>query len=127
MVGIGGPNEGLGFAVVLAEMAVDRRLQVDERVEDAALQSPSGKCGVKALDGIGPGAGGGGEMEHPPGMPREPGAPFARLVDSVVVEDCVAQFAGWHRRFDPVEEADEFLMAVGDLQKPRCFGGFVIR
>ena len=42
-VGIGGPNKGFGFAVVLAEIAVDRGLQVDERAEDAALQSPAGE------------------------------------------------------------------------------------
>jgi len=29
-VGIGGPNKGFGFAVVLAEIAVDRGLQLDE-------------------------------------------------------------------------------------------------
>ena len=36
-VGIGGPNKEFGFAVVLAEISVDRGLQVDERTEDAAL------------------------------------------------------------------------------------------
>ena len=36
-VGIGGPNKGFEFAVVLAEIAVDRGLQVDERTENAAL------------------------------------------------------------------------------------------
>ena len=29
-VGIGGPDEGFGFAVVCAEVAVDRGLQVDQ-------------------------------------------------------------------------------------------------
>ena len=52
-IGIGGPDEGIGFAVVLAKVAVDRRLQVDERMEDAALQAPPGQRGEKALDGIG--------------------------------------------------------------------------
>jgi hypothetical protein len=41
-IGIGGPDEGLGFAVVLAEIAVDRRLQVDHRMEGAALQGAGG-------------------------------------------------------------------------------------
>jgi hypothetical protein len=101
-IGIGGPDEGFGFAVVLAKVAVDRRLQVDERMEDAALQAPPGQRCEKALDGIGPGARGGGEMEYPPGMPREPGAHFGMFVGGVIVEDRVDQFAGWDRRFDPV-------------------------
>ena len=41
-----------GCAVVLAE--VDRRLQVDERMEDTASQAPAGERGEKALDGIDP-------------------------------------------------------------------------
>ena len=65
MVGISGPNKGFGFAVVLAEVAVDRGLQVDERAKDAALQSLAGERGKEGLDGIGPGAGGGCEMKHP--------------------------------------------------------------
>jgi hypothetical protein len=49
VVGVGGPDEGLGFAVVLAEVAVDRRLQVDQRVEGAALQPPAGERGEEGL------------------------------------------------------------------------------
>src|SRR6516162_277040 len=75
-VGIGGPDEGFGFAVVLAEIAVDRGLQVDERAEDAALQSPAGEGGEEALDRIGPGARGGCEMKGPARMAGEPGAHF---------------------------------------------------
>jgi hypothetical protein len=51
---------------------------------------------------LGPGARGRGEMEHPAGMPREPGAHLGMLVDGIVVEDRVDQFAGRDRRFDPV-------------------------
>ena len=46
-VGIGGPDEGLGFAIVFVEVAVDGGLQVDQRAEDAALQSPAGERGKK--------------------------------------------------------------------------------
>ena len=45
-------------------------------------------------------------------MPREPGAHFGMLVDGIIVEDRVDQLAGRHRGLDPVEEADEFLMAM---------------
>jgi len=50
---------------VLAEVAIDRGLQVDQRAEDAALQSPAGEGGEEALDRIGPGARGGCEMKRP--------------------------------------------------------------
>ena len=43
LVWIGFPDEGLGLAIVLYDEAVDSRLQVDEGVEDAALQSPAGE------------------------------------------------------------------------------------
>ena len=41
--GIGGPGEGPGVLIVLGEIAVDGRLQVDDRTEDAALEPPSGQ------------------------------------------------------------------------------------
>jgi hypothetical protein len=44
-VGIGGPDERFGFAVVLAEIAIDCRLEVNERVE-AALPPTSGDTDV---------------------------------------------------------------------------------
>ena len=54
VVGIGGPDEGFGFLVVLTEVAVDRGLQVDQRAKDAALQPPAGERGEEGLDRIGP-------------------------------------------------------------------------
>lgn len=40
LVGIGGPPEGLGFMlVVLGEEAIDGGLEVDDGMEDAALQA----------------------------------------------------------------------------------------
>ena len=38
LVGIGGPEEGLGVTVGLGEVAVDGGLEVDDGAEDAALQ-----------------------------------------------------------------------------------------
>src|SRR3546814_10860201 len=57
-VGIGGPGEGLGFGVVLAHEAVDGGLEVDDGVEDAALEPSPGELGEEAFDSIEPGAGG---------------------------------------------------------------------
>src|SRR5215469_14665759 len=88
-VGIGGPDEGFGFAFVLAEEAVDRRLQVDQRMEDAALQSPASERGKEALDRIGPGTRGWREVKGPARVLGEPSAHFRVLVDGVVVEDRV--------------------------------------
>jgi hypothetical protein len=112
VVGVGGPHERFGSAVVLAEIAVDRSLQVDQRVEDAALQAPAGQRGKKAFDRIGPGARGWSEMKDPARMAGEPGAHFGVLVDGVVVEDRVNELAGWHRGLDPVQKTDEFLMVM---------------
>ena len=53
-VGIGGPGEGLGLSVVIFKEAVDCGLQVDDRVEDAALQPSLGQFGEEAFDGIEP-------------------------------------------------------------------------
>jgi len=109
---VGGPDEGLGFAVVLAEVAVDRGLQVDQRVEDAALQAPAGERGEEGLDRIGPGARGGREMERPARVPGEPGAHLGVLVGGIVIEDRVNELAGRHGGLDAVEETDEFLVAM---------------
>ena len=65
MVGVGGPDERFGFTVVLAEIAVDRGLQINQRMEDTALQASAGEGGEEALDRIGPRARGRGEMKGP--------------------------------------------------------------
>ena len=38
LIGALGPDEGLGVVVVLGEVAVDRRLQLDDRAEDPRLR-----------------------------------------------------------------------------------------
>ena len=111
-VGIGGPDERFGFAVVLAEIAVDRRLQVDERAEDAALQAPPGQGRKKPSTALARRARGRREMKSPARMAGEPGAHFGMLVDGIIVKDRMDQFAGRHRGLDPVQKTDEFLMAM---------------
>jgi len=37
-IGIRSPDEGFWAAIVLGEETIDRGLEIDERVEDAALQ-----------------------------------------------------------------------------------------
>ena len=46
-VGVGLPDERLGVIVVGLDEAVDRGLQVDQRVEDAAFEAPPGELAKK--------------------------------------------------------------------------------
>ena len=71
LFGAFGPDEGLGGAVVLGEVAVDRRLQLDDRAERAALEPPAGERREECLDRIEPGAGGRGKVEGPARVPGE--------------------------------------------------------
>lgn len=54
-VWIGGPDEGLWVCIGLFDEAVDGGLELDEGMEDASFQAPSGELGEEALDGIEPG------------------------------------------------------------------------
>src|SRR6188472_3056749 len=111
-IGIGGPDEGFGRPVVLVEIAVDGGLEVDQGMEDTALEPTAGEGCEEGLDGVGPRTGGRCEVEGPAGVTSEPGTDLGVLVGGVVVEDGVDQLAGWHGGLDPVEEADELLVPV---------------
>ena len=54
-IGIGGPLEGLGFIIVLGEKPVDGGLKIDDRSEDAALETPLGELREEALHRVEPG------------------------------------------------------------------------
>jgi hypothetical protein len=87
-------TKGLGLRFVLAEIAVDRGLEIDQRMEDAALQAAARERGEERFNRIGPGAGGGREMKRPSRVPGQPGAHFGMLVGGIVVEDRVDELAG---------------------------------
>lgn len=53
-VWVGGPSEGFWVGVLLGDEAVDGGLEINERVECAALQAPLGKFGKEAFDGVKP-------------------------------------------------------------------------
>jgi len=106
------PDEGARVLVVLLDIAIDRRLEVHDGAEVAALQAPARECREKALDGVDPGRRGRGEVEHPARMPGEPGAHPRVLVGGVVVEHDMDHLARRHRGLDLVEEADELLVPV---------------
>ena len=52
--GIGGPDEGFGLSIVFFQEAIDRDLEIEDRAEHTALQSPFGKRGEEAFDGVEP-------------------------------------------------------------------------
>lgn len=52
-----GPDEGFWLAIMLVEISVHRSLEVDDCVEDATLDAPSGQDGEEVLDSVEPGAG----------------------------------------------------------------------
>src|SRR5487761_1249418 len=60
-----GLTRSLGLAVVLGETVVARRLEIDQRAEDAALQAPAGQRSEKSFHRNGPGARSRGEVEGP--------------------------------------------------------------
>jgi hypothetical protein len=83
-VGIGGPDERLGAIVGFLEEAVDGGLQIDDRLEDPALEAALGQFGEEAFDGIEPGSRSRGEMENKAELAIEPGAHLGVLVGGVL-------------------------------------------
>ena len=117
-VGIGGPGEGLGVFVGLREEAVDGGLEIDDALEDAALEPLLGQLGEEAFDRVEPGGRGRGEVEVEPRMPFEPGANLGMLVRRIVVDDQVQVPPGRGLAVDLVEKADELLMPVAAMHWP---------
>ena len=97
---------------MLLEVAVDGGLEVDDALEDAALQPSAGQFGKEALDGVEPGGGGWGEVEGPSGVALQPSPDLGMLVGGVVIQDGVDDLPGRDIPLDGVEEADEFLVAM---------------
>src|SRR5258708_35453751 len=92
--------------------AIDCCLQVDDRQEDAAFQSPLCELGEEALDGVEPGCRCGREVECPAGMPGQPLAHLRVSVGGVVVDDGVDLLSRRPLRLDSVEKSDELLVPV---------------
>ena len=51
-MGISGPGERLGVLVGLAQEAVDGGLEIDDALEDTALEALSGQFGEEAFDRV---------------------------------------------------------------------------
>ena len=83
------PDEGLGFVVVLGEIAVDGGLEVDDRAEHPTLEPSLGEGGEEVFDGVEPGAGSWREVEGPARMASEPSPDLRMLMGGVVIGDRV--------------------------------------
>lgn len=107
------PSEWLRLVrVVLLDEAVDGGLQVDEQVEDVALEAEPGQLGEEALNGVQPGVAGWDEVDGPARVLLQSGADLEVLAGCVVVEDHVDFIAVRHAAHDLAEKADELLLAV---------------
>jgi hypothetical protein len=49
-IGIGGPDEGFWGLVVIDQEAIDGGLEIDDALEDAALQAPLGEVGEESVE-----------------------------------------------------------------------------
>ena len=102
-VGIGRPCEGLRVCVGLSHEAVDGGLEIDDGVEDTALQSTPAELGEEPLDGVEPGARGWCEVEDETRMAVEPDANARMLVGGIVVENDVDDLTDRNLRLDGVQ------------------------
>ena len=97
---------------MFGQISIDRRLQVDERAEDAATDALPCHLGEEVLHRIEPGRRGRCEVKGPARMACQPGQHFRMLVGGVVVEDDVDRLVRGNLALDSVEKANEFDMAV---------------
>ena len=111
-VWIGGPSEGLGLLIILFEEAVDRGLEIGDRSEHAAFQSPLCQGREKTFDSVEPRCRSGREVKGPAGMAGEPLADLRMFMGGVIVDDRLDRLSRWSPLLDGVEEANELLMAM---------------
>ena len=107
-----GPDEGFGVFVMLMDVTVDGGLEIDDRVEYAALQAAACERREEALDSVDPRTGFGREVEHPARMAGEPGPDLGVPVGAIVIDDGMDHLAGRDGALDRIEEADELLVAM---------------
>src|SRR5271154_3736404 len=88
-VGVFGPCERLRCLVVVGEIAIYRGLEVDNALEDAALESPLGQDGEEALDSIEPGSRCRREVEDEARMTSQPLDDLRVLMGRVIIENHV--------------------------------------
>ena len=112
--GVGGPDEGFGIGVGLGHEAVDGELQVDDGLEDAALETLACELGEEAFNGVKPGRRGRGvKWKVPARVTGQPSAhPLGCLWVASLSTTAWITFSHRNLRLYRIEEADELLMAV---------------
>ena len=73
-----GPDKGFGAGIVLAEMSIDRGLQVGDRAEEATADALPRHLGEEVVHRIEPGRRGRGEVKGPARMARQASTMRAR-------------------------------------------------
>ena len=111
-IGICGPAEGFWVFILLADVAVDGSLKINNRVEHTALQPSLCQLGKEAFDGIEPGTGRWRKVKGEAGMAVEPLADLGMFVCGVIVEDDVHRLVAGNAGVDGVQEADELLVPM---------------
>ena len=112
LIWVGSPGEGFWVFVGFGDEAIDGGLEINEGVEDAALEPPSGEFGEEAFDGVEPRRRCWREVEDKPLVTIEPIADLWMLMGGVVVEDDMDGLVFGDLGVDHVEEADELLVPV---------------
>jgi hypothetical protein len=97
---------------VLGQVSVDCGLEIDDRVEAAAADAPTGQAGEEVLYRVQPRCRDWGKVERPSRMPLQPSLHLGMLMCGVVVDDGFDRLVGGHLAINGVEEADELLMPV---------------
>ena len=91
--------------VGLREVAINGGLEVNDALEDAALEPLPSQLGEEPLDRIELGFRGRGEVEVEPGMPFQPGPHLGMLVRRIVVDNQMQFLPTRRLAVDLVEEA----------------------
>ena len=87
-------------------------LEIGDRSEHAAFQSPLCQGREKTFDSVEPRCRGGREVKGPAGMAGEPLADLRMFMGGVIVDDRLDRLSRWSPLLDGVEEANELLMAM---------------
>jgi len=112
LVRVCGPGERFGVFVGFCDEAIDGGLEIDEGMEDTALEAPFCEFGEEAFDSVEPRAGCWREVENKPLVAIEPGPDVRMLMSGVVVEDDVDGLVCGDLSVDHIQEADELLVPV---------------
>ena len=93
-------TKGLGSALVSATKRLMASLQVDDGLEDAALETLACELGEEAFNGVEPGRRGRGEVEGPARVAGQPSAHLRVFVGGIVVDDGMDHFSRRNLRLD---------------------------